>query len=109
MIDLIMQQSTDVFFIRVAGNDIRFSSSATGNLFTPIEGLHLNYRGVIKEFPDLTDREDWKQEAIKRFKEKIASFKTEDEKINYIMDDLRKHGFVPKYKQRIGHRREVIK
>jgi hypothetical protein len=33
-------------------------------MITTIDGLRLNKGGVIKEFPDLKDRKDWRTEAI---------------------------------------------
>ncbi len=108
MIDLIFYRVSEIIFIRINGYDINFSNSEYGNLSSPIEGLKLNYEGVCKEFPDLKNNHDWNGEAIKRFKEKIKSFKNEEEISNYLIEDLKKYGFVPKFKQKAGFRREVI-
>lgn len=101
-----MQQGVELYKIVINGNDIRISDSEKE---APIENIKLSYSGVIKEFPDLMNQNNWRVEAIKRFKAKLKTFKTEGEKADYIIKDLRKYGFVPKYKQKAGHRVEVIK
>lgn len=106
MIGVIFQQGMDFFRVNIRGNSIIFSD---GLKETNLGGLKLNYSGVIKEFPDLKNDDNWKHKAIERFKEKIKSFKTEEEKADYIIRDLKKFGFIPKYKQKQGHRIEVIK
>ena len=35
--------------------------------------------------------------------------KNEDEVVEYIVSDLKKYGYVPKYKQKSGFRAEVLK
>lgn len=109
MIDLIFEFGGDVILIRINGGQVTFSNSQFGAVYAPIEKLQLNYNGVCREFPDLETRTDWREEAIKRFKDKIKSFKNEDEIAEYLIEDLRKKGYVPKYKQKSGHRKEVIK
>ena len=69
-----------------------------------IQGLKIQREGVIKEFPDLKDNENWKEEAIKRFKKYIKKMKTMDERIEYVKDELTKFGYDALYKQRAGHR-----
>jgi len=70
----------------------------------PLANLKFSYEGVIKEFPDLRDDTEWKDKAIARFFSKLESFRTEDDRINYIIADLRKHNYVPITKQRSGFR-----
>ncbi|KKN22713.1 hypothetical protein LCGC14_0912150 [marine sediment metagenome] len=108
MIELIFHYGTEIVLIKIEGNKVTFSNSAYGAVYGSIENLKLSYDGVVKEHPDLETNEDWRGEAIKRFKEKVKSFDTEEETASYIIEDLRKHGYLPKYKQKQGHRREVI-
>lgn len=108
MIGLIFYYDTDIIFIKVDGNNVEFSNSSYGALITSIEGLRLNKAGVIKEHPDLKNREDWREEAIKRFKEMLSSLKSEDAIAEYIIQDLRKYGYTPKWKQKQGFRRVAI-
>ena len=108
MIDLIFYFGGEVIFIRINNHDIRFSNSTYGTYLVPIDGLNLNHAGVVKEFPDLDLRDDWKEEAIKRFKEKISKMESEEQISNYIIEDLKKYGYVPKYKQRVGFRKEIL-
>jgi hypothetical protein len=109
MIDVIFMLGGDHIFVRVIGNNIKFSNSSQGNLFASIEGMKLSKAGVIKEFPDLKDNENWKLIAIERFKEKIKECKTENEKVEYIIKDLSKFGYKPLYKKKAGFRTERIK
>lgn len=108
MIDIIFYQGAEIIFVRVDGNDVKFASGNNPNMFGPIEGLKLNYVGVVREFPDLETADDWKEQAIERFKDKIKSYDSEDEKVEYIIQDLKKHGFIPKFKQKQGFRKEVL-
>ena len=108
MIDLIFYLETEIVMVRIIGNNITFSTSNFGNLTAPIENLKLSYSGVCREFPDLELRDDWKEEAIKRFKDKVNNMKSEEEIAEYIISDLRGHGYVPKWKQKNGFRREKI-
>ena len=109
MIGLIFQLGPEIVEVRVDNNNIQFRNNDSNGMFTTIEGLKLNKVGVIKEFPDLKDNEDWQNIARERFKEKIKSMKTEMERANYIIADLQKYGYVPKYRQRKGFRVEKIK
>ena len=108
MIGVIFMFASDMVEVRVEGNHILFRSGMQPG-FTTIEGLHLSYEGVCDEFPDLKGEPDWKAQAIERFKDKIASYDTDTEKMDYIMDDLKKYGYIPKYIQKGGHRPERIR
>lgn len=108
MIDLIFEFGGEVILIKIDNNIVLFGNTGFGNAMADISGLRLSYEGVIKEHPDLKERDDWKEEAIKRFKEKIKSFSSEREKANYIIGDLRKFGYKPKFLQRKGFRKELM-
>jgi len=86
-------------------NNIMFSDVSTG-VITTIEGLKLDKAGVIKEFKDLENDDEWRKKAMKRLKEHIKKYKTENEKIDYIKDELEKYGYEPLTKQRAGHRQK---
>ena len=108
MIDLIFFYGTEVVFIRIKGSDVRFSTNAYKQWYGSIENLKLSYAGVCREFPDLELNENWRAEAIKRFKEKLKSFKSEEEIASYLISDLKEHGYIAKFKQKAGFRREVL-
>lgn len=93
----------------VKGEEVYFGSTGFGAYLSTIEGLQLSYEGVIREFPDLKENSNWQGEAVKRFTQKIKSLPTEMKRADYIIEDLRKHYFVPLYKQKNGHRPERIK
>jgi len=105
MIELVFEFAGDMALVVVRGNTVQFIQNG---IVADISGVKLNYKGVIKEFPDLEGVVDWKQEAIKRFKEVIKSYETENDKANYIISDLKKHGYKCKYKQQAGVRRRIM-
>jgi len=104
---IVFKLGSEVIEVRVQDSSVYFRTP--GSQFADIGGLSLNKVGVVKEFPDLKDNKEWKQEAIKRFKEKIKNMKTETEIVKYVIDDLKKFGYVPMYSQRNGHRPTKLK
>lgn len=109
MIDLIFYYGTEIVLVRILNGNVQFASSESRNRMSTIDGLRISKEGAIKEFPDLITREDWKEEAIKRFKDKISQMSSEEEICDYIINDLKKYGYTPKFKQKEGFRREAIK
>ena len=108
MIGIIFQLGSEVIEVRIDGERVMFrNQQALG--FTTIDGLKLNKQGVIKEFPDLKDNENWQNIARDRFKEKIKLLKTEMERTDYIIEDLKKFGYKPMYRQRQGFRPEKLR
>jgi len=105
MIEVIFYFGTEIVMVRVRANRVTFCSSSNGNYEADITGIKLSHAGVIKEFPDLKDNALWKEEAIKRFKLKIEELNTEEAIAEYIIIDLQKFGYVPKWKQKQGFRR----
>ena len=108
MIDLVFHFGADVVLVKIDGTNVLFGNSSQGGQIAPIQNLKLSKSGVIKEFPDLKDNANWHEEAAKRFKEKIKSLKSEDERAEYIIEDLKKFGYTPRFKQRRGCRVEKI-
>jgi len=109
LIGLIFQLGPEIVEVRVDNNNILFRNNATNGMFATIDNIKLNKVGVIKEHPDLKDNEAWKNIAIQRFKEKINNMKTEMERADYIIEDLKKFGYKPLYRQRKGFRVERLK
>ena len=103
MIGVIFTFGSEVIEIRVDGINVTFRTAQAPG-FTTIEGLRLEKVGVIKEFPDLKDNENWQNIARERFKEKIKTLNTEKERVDYIVEDLKKFGYVATHLQRQGHR-----
>lgn len=93
----------------IYGNEGLIFYDVSSGVATTIEGLKLNRTGVIKEFPDLENDSEWRKKAIDRFKEKVKSFRTEEEVISYIQLELTKYGYQALYKQKAGHRVTKIK
>ena len=107
MIGIIFQFGTEVVEVRVKDNNVFFRNSNSPQ-FADIDGLKLDKSGVLKEHPDLKDKEDWQRQARKRFKEKIKQMKDEKEQVKYIIEDLGKHGYKPMYIQKQGFRPRKI-
>jgi hypothetical protein len=103
MIGVIFQFGTEIIEVRVKDNNVFFRTSNSPN-FSDIDGLKLDKAGVIKEFPDLKDKNDWQKQARDKFKMKIKELKTEEERVKYIITDLNKFGYQPLYIQKQGFR-----
>lgn len=103
MIGVIFQFGSEIVEVRIKDNNVFFRNS-NSQTFGDIDGIKLDKSGVIKEFPDLIDKEDWMKQARDRFKEKIKTMKEEKEQIKYVMEDLIKFGYKPLYIQRQGFR-----
>jgi hypothetical protein len=110
MIGVIFKFGNELVQVRLDGDNCFFSSTNYGGAFVPLDPRYIRFSkvGVIKEFPDLKDRTDWSEEALKRFKDKLKSMNTEEEKVKYIIEDLKKFGYVPMYSQRQGHRTKKL-
>jgi len=103
VIGVIFQFGSEIVEVRVKDNNVFFRTS-NSQQFGDIDGIKLDKSGVIKEFPDLKDKEDWQKQARDRFKEKIKKMETEKEQIKYVIEDLSKYGYVAKYLQKSGYR-----
>jgi len=108
LIDLIFQFGSDVVMVRIKDNNIFFRTSQFAR-FGDIDGIKLKKVGVLKEFPDLKDKEDWQSIARTRFKDKIKQMKTERQRADYVIDDLKKYGYQPMYEQIKGFRTKKLK
>ena len=108
MIDIIFELNSSFIQVRVIDNTCYFRTGDYGGALVPIDQLKIDKSGSIKEHPDLKDDKEWKEKTIKRFKEKIRQLKSETERTKYVIDDLKKYGYVPKYMQRVGHRKIKI-
>lgn len=107
-IGVIFDFGGEIIEVRIEGNTCFFRNKQFGGMFSPLEGLKLDYRGVCREFPDLETKDNWREEAIKRFKDKIKNMKTEKERMEYIINDLKKFGYVPLYMQEDGQRTKKL-
>ena len=93
----------EVIEVVVDKNQLLFYDTSS-QMTTTLEGLKLSKAGVLIEFPDLDGDKEWKIKAIKRLKEHIKKIEMEEDKLIYVKDELIKHGYIPLYKQRAGHR-----
>lgn len=109
MIDLFFQYLNEYILVRIDGKNILFGNTAYKGQMATIDGLQLSMEGAIKEFPDLKNNINWREEAIKRFKDKIEKLSSEQDISEYIINDLKNYGYIPKLKQRAGFRVEKIK
>lgn len=95
----------DIIEVVVDKSNILFSDVSSGTI-TTVEGLKLSKIGVEEQFPDLKGKDNWREEATKRFKEHTKKFKKETEKLDYIRSELTKHGYESMMRQRSGFRPE---
>lgn len=108
MIGIIFQFGGEVVETRVEGTNVLFRTSTYGSQFVSFDNLYLDKAGVEKEFPDLVGDPLWRMKATQRFKEEMTKLGNENKVAEYIIKDLQKYGYVPKYKQRAGFRMEKI-
>jgi len=104
MIGAIFQLLNELVEVRIDRNNCLFRTGEYGGAFVPIDSIKLDKNGVIKEHPDLKDKDDWREQAVIRFKEHLKTLDGETKKINYVIDELKKLGYKPLYLQRQGHR-----
>lgn len=104
MIEAIFLFGGDIILIKIEGHNVQFGNTSYGAKLANIDGLRLSKSGVEKQFPDLIDRVDWREEAIRRFKENIKSLKGEKAILNYLIKDLNSHGYTLKRWKQNGYR-----
>jgi hypothetical protein len=104
MIDVLFTLGPDTVLIRIDGSNLLFTNVSANSWLVPIENLKLSQKGVVKEFPDLDGDEEWKEKAIERFKNHVKKLETDEEKMDYVVKDLAKYGYVLKAYQKKGGR-----
>ena len=109
MIDVLFKFANNHILVTVKNKKVYFANTESGNKQSEIDGLKLDHGGVIREFPDLQNNTNWRDEAIKRFKDKIETMESEDEIVIYVVEELKKFGYEPMYKQKKGFRPQLIK
>ena len=109
MIGTIFRLGSEIIEVRIIGTTCLFRTGSYGNAFVSIENLKLNRNGVIKEFPDLKDDENWRIKAMNRFNEKLKTYNTELDRMKYVIEDLKKFGYAPQIMQRQGFRPERLR
>jgi hypothetical protein len=108
MIGIIFQFGGEVVETKVIGTQVYLRTSTFGSQFVSLDSLYFSKAGVVKEHPDLEGDDEWKIKAIARLKEKLKEMSSESKVVDYLIEDLAKHGYVAKYKQRAGFRVEVL-
>lgn len=109
MIEILFNRANEVAIVRITGHKIEFGNTLSGAKLGTIDGLRLDYAGAIKQFPDLKNDIEWRTKAIERFKVHINSFKTEKEIMDYLIIDLKSHGYIARRYQVAGSRPQLIK
>ena len=103
MIGVTFRYAGEIVEVRISNDKVYFRT-LTSLQFSDISGLKLNKAGVLKEFPELKDEKDWKKITQERFKEKIKNMDNEYQRMQYVIDDLSKHGYKAEYLQKEGFR-----
>lgn len=109
MIELDLLFNNEIVKVRVTGDNLLFGKASNQGYFATIDKLQLSHSGVLKEFPDLEDKDNWREIAIERFKEKVKLMPTEAERAKYVVNDLVKFGYKPLRMTRQGSRTRSIK
>jgi len=103
MIRLMFQYGNEQVEVLIKDMSCYFRTSQFMKFIT-IDGLKLDKKGVVKEFPELKDDDEWRTKAIIKFKEKIKNMNNEKEISRYIVNDLSKYGYIPLYMHESGQR-----
>ena len=98
--------ASDIQEVIIKGNELYF---AQNGIITSPDGVKMDKSGVIREFPDLENNEEWRKIAIERLKTHIKNMKTEMDAMNYVKDELTKQGYTALFMQRAGFRPEKFK
>jgi hypothetical protein len=96
MIILFLKRLREVISIKIEGTKIGFSQLQGRNvIYSDISGLKLSIAGIIRQFPDLADKDakEIRKEGVKRFKEHLISLGSEEKIAKYLIDDLKKWGY----------------
>ncbi len=114
MTDLIFVGTrADMFGITIAFNRITKITKVVNGIpqYTTLEGLQLSVAGILKDHPDLKGMpiHKIKRIGLKRLKQHLLKLETEENVINYIKEDLRKHGYKLQFVKKPGHRTKIIK
>ena len=109
MISTLFQNGSEIMEVRIKDSTCIFRTQNTQGGFIPIEAIKLEKAGCIREHPDLKNDKDWRDESIKRFKQKIKTCETEKQRMKYIISDLTKYGYKALYYQQQGFRPVKIK
>ena len=109
---LYFELAGEALIIKIDKHNLFFGTTTDGNLtFAPFEGLKLSKEGIIKEFPDLVDKElgEMRAEATKRFKQHIKELDTLDNIKSYIIKEFTNMGYKLNMIQRDGFRPVRVK
>lgn len=98
---------TQLMAIKLIGGVLYFANQKGHYVsYSTIDGLSLNVSTILEEFPELKGKEtaEIKRIARERFKEKIKGMTSPKQIENYLIEDLKKHGWRLYMSQKKGHR-----
>ena len=105
---ILFEHFGSIIEIRYSGNDLITRSSEYGSNFNYIY-TSFEHEKVIRQFPELEYDQEWRTKAYKKLVDIINTYKTDDDKIKYIIKELKPHGFVAKYVMKKGFRPKAVK
>jgi len=70
--------------------------------------LKIDKEGVVREFPDLEDNKNWREEGLKRLKNHLTTLSNDDKRAEYVIEELSNFGYEAFKKQKQGGRVENL-
>lgn len=104
MIGVVFQFGNEIVEVRINGGELYFRTSTFGSQFVPLESLKIDKSGALKDNPDLKDDIEWRMKAINRLKDKVKTLGSDRKRAEYVINDLKRYGYIPMYMQEAGHR-----
>jgi len=96
MIHIEMLKEGQQLVIDVIKGEVWFNTFVGGRIMrNTIDGVQMLPADLVREFPDLEGKSysEMRKEAIRRFKEKVMSFSSEKDLMDYLVSDLEKGGY----------------
>ena len=94
--------------LRYTDNNLLVRSSTYGSEFSYIYSS-FDKDKVSNEFPELINDDDWRQKAYHKLLEKLNSYNTDDNKIKYLINELKPYGYIATHIIKQGHRVQRVK
>jgi hypothetical protein len=112
MINLLFKRGQEAVALRIIGSEVQIGMQQGGYFkLAPIEGVQLSVEGILKEFPELKGKspQEIKKEGVKRFREHLKKFKSEEEVKEYFIKEMLQMGYELIMSQKNNLKPEFVK